>query len=73
MSAQDKYEKLVRKWGRELANEIFAKQHAALANQPIGKSNKKKSKQAKAKKKKGPDALDSWARLPGSFEGGKKQ
>lgn len=55
------YDKLVLRWGRELANEIIAKRQA-----------KSSQRQAKGGSKK-LDMLDSRARVPGSFESGKKR
>lgn len=62
VSVQKIYDRLVDRWGRELANEIWAKR----STQPSGGTNT-------SPKKKRKDMLDSWARLPGSYEGGKKR
>ena len=59
MGAQKTYEKLIRLWGRELANEIMAKK---ASQKPFTKRGKK-SKNAR-----------KWSPvLPGSFESGKRR
>jgi hypothetical protein len=62
VGVQKIYDRLVDRWGREIANEIWAKR----STQPRGGTNA-------GPKKKSKDMLDSWKRLPGSFESGKKR
>lgn len=62
MGVKKTYERLVKRWGRELANEIIAKR--------LAEPKKSTTQKASGKKK---DMLDSWGRLPGSFEAGKKR
>lgn len=69
MGVQRYYEKLVKRWGREIANEIFSKRSST---EPLQFS--KKQSGAKKAKKVRIDALDAhWARAAGSFENGRKR
>lgn len=57
MSVQKIYEKLIRLWGRELANEIMAKRASQIPFRKGGKRSARKGSPV----------------LPGSFESGKRR
>jgi hypothetical protein len=62
MGVEKSYEELVLRWGRELANEIIAKQMLKPTSHISNGNGRKRL-----------DMLDSKARLTGSFESGKKR